>query len=154
MDVIAANTTGKATPQTGVRHLSFWTEMKLKAISTCSPARVIKRVRGLRACVLIDLTCPGSIPSKYYTTEDRTSVQEFLQACDVLVCSLPATPKTCYLLDRHSLGEVIPVHVTCFADLVKRSCLNAPFSSISVEDPSSSPASTLLWSERYLRKSR
>ena len=41
---------------------------------------------------------------KYYSTSDPESLEAFLRASDVLVCSLPGTAKTKYLLDRHKLG--------------------------------------------------
>ncbi|KAK4684126.1 hypothetical protein P7C73_g6079, partial [Tremellales sp. Uapishka_1] len=40
----------------------------------------------------------GSIPSKYYSTNDRESFKEFLSKSDILIASLPSTPQTTYLL--------------------------------------------------------
>lgn len=47
----------------------------------------------------------GKIPEKYYSTEDESQVKDFLKQCDVLVASLPNTPKTRGFLTKERLGE-------------------------------------------------
>lgn len=47
----------------------------------------------------------GTIPEQYYATGDAAAVREFLGRCDVLVASLPNTPKTRGFLTRERLGE-------------------------------------------------
>ncbi|RSH95763.1 hypothetical protein EHS25_000855 [Saitozyma podzolica] len=45
----------------------------------------------------------GVLPSAYYSTNDQASFKEFLTRCDVLIASLPSTPKTRYLLTADHL---------------------------------------------------
>ncbi|WVW79624.1 hypothetical protein I302_101593 [Kwoniella bestiolae CBS 10118] len=73
MKLIAANTSGKATPQ---------------------------------ATYIIPGTgdADGSIPSRYYSTKNSKSLEEFLKQSDVLVCSLPRTDATAYFLDSQKLS--------------------------------------------------
>lgn len=47
----------------------------------------------------------GSIPDRFYSVKDPKAFEEFLRETDVLVCSLPGTPQTQYLLDAAKLGE-------------------------------------------------
>lgn len=47
----------------------------------------------------------GSIPSEYFATTDDDSFNEFLKRSDILVCSLPSTDKTKFLLTKERLGE-------------------------------------------------
>jgi hypothetical protein len=51
------------------------------------------------------LTFIGSLPSAYYSTNDPASFKQFLSRCDVLIASLPSTPKTQYLLTADHLSE-------------------------------------------------
>jgi hypothetical protein len=48
---------------------------------------------------------PGSIPSAYYSTNDKASFDEFLSRSDILIASLPSTPQTHYMLDTEHLSE-------------------------------------------------
>jgi len=47
---------------------------------------------------------PGTLPSKYYSTSDAASMKDFLSQCDVLVSSLPFTPKTKHFLNSEMLS--------------------------------------------------
>jgi hypothetical protein len=47
----------------------------------------------------------GDIPSQYYATTDPEAFNQFLSRCDILVCSLPSTPQTTYMLDASHLSE-------------------------------------------------
>ena len=47
----------------------------------------------------------GSIPSDYFATTDDESFNEFLKRSDILICSLPSTSKTKFLLTKERLGE-------------------------------------------------
>ncbi|WVQ95895.1 hypothetical protein IAU59_002994 [Kwoniella sp. CBS 9459] len=51
----------------------------------------------------------GSIPEQFYSTKDPKSLEEFLKRSDVLVCSLPGTPDTKYLLNKDKLA-LLPPH--------------------------------------------
>ncbi|RSH81373.1 hypothetical protein EHS25_006905 [Saitozyma podzolica] len=73
MRIVAANTSGKATPQDGYI-----------LPGTGDPT--------------------GSIPSAYYSTRSPASFADFLGVCDVLVCTLPNTRDTAYLLDGERLA--------------------------------------------------
>ncbi|ORY21380.1 D-isomer specific 2-hydroxyacid dehydrogenase [Naematelia encephala] len=42
----------------------------------------------------------GSIPSAYYSTNDKASFKEFLSKSDILIASLPSTPQTQWLLKK------------------------------------------------------
>ncbi|KAK4689301.1 hypothetical protein P7C73_g799, partial [Tremellales sp. Uapishka_1] len=50
----------------------------------------------------------GSIPSKYYSTNDTDSFTEFLSRCDILIASLPSTPQTTYMLTAEHLSRSPP----------------------------------------------
>lgn len=54
------------------------------------------------ADTLFDL---GSIPSEFFATTDDSSFNEFLKRSDILICSLPSTSKTKFLLTKERLGE-------------------------------------------------
>lgn len=47
----------------------------------------------------------GSIPSEMYSTSDESSFNEFLSRSEILVASLPSTPKTEWLMTKERLGK-------------------------------------------------
>jgi phosphoglycerate dehydrogenase-like enzyme len=59
-----------------------------------------------RGIVLVTARCSsaGSIPDKYYSTRDLKQLEAFLRETDVLVCSLPSTKATQWMLDAEKLG--------------------------------------------------
>ncbi|WVW87071.1 hypothetical protein I302_109128 [Kwoniella bestiolae CBS 10118] len=131
MRIIAANTSGKATPQDGY---------------------VIPGTG--------DKDDTGSIPEEYYSTKDPKSVEAFLKQSDVLICSLPNTPATHYFLNKEKLdllpegavlvnvgrGSLIPSD-----DLL--SILDSPKflgAAIDVTDPEPLPENHPLWSHPKL----
>lgn len=97
MRIIAANTSGKATPQDGY----------------IIPGTGDKDGTFHRMLILQYMTDEedwaqypsGSIPEAFYSTKDPKSVKEFLNQCDVLVANLPNTPDTQHFLNKEKLGS-------------------------------------------------
>ncbi|WVR07904.1 hypothetical protein IAU60_004947 [Kwoniella sp. DSM 27419] len=126
MKVIAANTSGKATPQDGY-----------VIPGTGDPQ--------------------GSIPEQYYSSKDSASLEAFLKRSDVLVCSLPSTPQTKYLLNKDKLA-MLPPHAVLVnvgrGDLIPTddlmAALEAPNglwgAALDVTDPEPLPSGHALWS--------
>ena len=58
----------------------------------------------------------GSLAEQYFSTKDEASIDEFLKQCDVLVASLPETPKTRFILNAKKLGKTHPFipPIICF----------------------------------------
>ncbi|WVQ80903.1 hypothetical protein IAT38_003010 [Cryptococcus sp. DSM 104549] len=126
MHVIAANTSGGPTPQTG-----FIVEGTGDA--------------------------DGSIPEAYYSTKDRASFEEFLKKSEVLVCSLPKTAQTAYILGEKELA-LLPKNAVLInvgrGNLVKTQvlidALDRPeglfAAAVDVTDPEPLPQDDPLWS--------
>lgn len=98
MRIIAANTSGKATPQDGYVIPGTGDKDGVCSLMLYSSLEVwlIKKKNNR----LI-----GSIPEAFYSTKDPKSVKEFLNQCDVLVASLPNTPATQHFLNKEKLGS-------------------------------------------------
>lgn len=70
-----------------------------------SPEQETRRVSSLNYSLYCRLINVGSIPEEFFSTKDSKSLEAFLKQTDVLVCSLPGTPQTQYLLDAQKLGK-------------------------------------------------
>jgi hypothetical protein len=84
-------------------HMEY-TPHPLTRISTSCRAPETKTV-GCRTELEQWLNVTGVLPSAYYSTNDQASFKEFLTRCDVLIASLPSTPKTRYLLTADHLSK-------------------------------------------------
>ena len=49
----------------------------------------------------------ASIPSEMYSTSEDSSFNEFLTRSEILVASLPSTPKTAWLMTKERLGQSV-----------------------------------------------
>lgn len=104
MRIIAANTSGKATPQDGYVIPGTGDKDGVCSLMLYSSLEVwlIKKKKNR----LI-----GSIPEAFYSTKDPKSVKEFLNQCDVLVASLPNTPATQHFLNKEKLGSCFTLYM-------------------------------------------
>lgn len=100
MRIIAANTSGKKTTDEG--YIIPGTGDK-------------EGEHRLQVGVLIS----GSIPEEFFSTKDPKSLDAFLKQTDVLVCSLPGTPRTQYLLDAQKLGKSFGTFIPTETDLTQ-----------------------------------
>lgn len=106
--VIAANSSGKRRTDIGVSHspplLTSIAVTGYQADNTCGiftyrPQYVVPGTGDVA----------GSIASEIYSTSDAASFNEFLSRSEILVASLPSTPKTQWLLTKEKLCESLAV---------------------------------------------
>ncbi|RSH87377.1 hypothetical protein EHS25_003286 [Saitozyma podzolica] len=106
-----------AFPETGCRrssrlkgygHIARETARLLKAFNCEIIAANSSGKRGTDTGYVIPGTgdVQGSIPSEMYSTSDESSFNEFLSRSEILVASLPSTPKTEWLMTKERLARL------------------------------------------------
>lgn len=113
MRIVACNTSGERTDQDGVSS-NLASSLPLRGqqrVNECSSEAVMHRDASSAWCKAdIQYIIPGTgdvsakIPEKFYCTRDPKSLEAFIKECDVLIASLPSTPKTTGFLDAEKLG--------------------------------------------------
>jgi lactate dehydrogenase-like 2-hydroxyacid dehydrogenase len=109
VDVIVANSDGKARVDEGVCGPAVRIGPQLILISTSCGALATRMVRP-RSKESYWLTFSGSLPSAYYSTNNTRAFKEFLSRSDILIASLPSTPKTRCLLGIEHLSQFFALY--------------------------------------------
>ncbi|GFZ52247.1 hypothetical protein JCM24511_10020 [Saitozyma sp. JCM 24511] len=99
---------GKTVGLLGYGHIARETARLLKAFNCEIIAANSSGKRGTDTGYVIPGTgdVQGSIPSEMYSTSDESSFNEFLSRSEILVASLPSTPKTEWLMTKERLARL------------------------------------------------